>query len=62
MTKEEAIMEYIIPALKCTWNDKKVDEVFKALSLGMQPCESTHCRVLKAIVRIIVSTAKSRGM
>ena len=33
MTREEAIKEYIIPALKHTWNDKVCKEVLKALNV-----------------------------
>ena len=37
MTREEAIMKWIIPACKRAWNEKKCNEIFEAL--GQEPCE-----------------------
>lgn len=31
MTREEAINKWIIPAIKNTWNEKKCEEIIKAL-------------------------------
>ena len=31
MTREEAITDYIVPAIKRTWNDKKCKEILEAL-------------------------------
>lgn len=42
MTREEAIKEWIIPALKNTWNEKKNAEILKALE--QEPCEDTISR------------------
>lgn len=43
MNREEAIKEWIMPALKNTWNDKKNAEILKALE--QEPCED--CRNCK---------------
>lgn len=42
MTREEAIKEWIIPALKNTWNEKKNAEILKALE--QEPCEDAISR------------------
>lgn len=31
MTREEALTEWVIPAIEKTWNEKKCDEILKAL-------------------------------
>ena len=31
MTREEAIMKWVIPACKRAWNEKKCNEIFEAL-------------------------------
>lgn len=42
MNREEAIKEWIIPALKNTWNEKKNAEILKALE--QEPCEDAVSR------------------
>lgn len=37
MTREEAINKWIIPAIRNTWNDKKCEEILKALK--QEPCD-----------------------
>ena len=42
MTREEAIERWVIPALKNTWNEKKCDEILKALE--QEPCNDCISR------------------
>lgn len=50
MTREEAINKWIIPAIKNTWNEKKCEEIIKALE--QQPCDDAISResTLKAMI------------
>ena len=36
MTREEALTKWVLPALQKTWNEKKVEEILKALE--QEPC------------------------
>lgn len=36
MTREEALTEWVMPAIRRTWNEKKCDEILKALA--QEPC------------------------
>ena len=42
MTREEVIERWVIPALKNTWNEKKCDEILKALE--QEPCNDCISR------------------
>ena len=42
MTREEAINKWIVPAIKNTWNEKKCNEILKALE--QEPCEDCISR------------------
>lgn len=42
MTREEAINGWVKPAIKNTWNEKKCDEIIKALE--QEPCEDAISR------------------
>lgn len=42
MTKNEALTKWVIPALKTTWNEKKCEEVLKALK--QEPCDDAISR------------------
>ena len=42
MTREEAIEMWVIPALKNSWNEKKCDEILKALE--QEPCTDAISR------------------
>lgn len=42
MTREEAINKWCLPALQKTWNEKKIEEILKAL--GQEPCEDAISR------------------
>lgn len=42
MTREEAINKWIIPAIKNTWNEKKCEEIIKALE--QEPCDDAISR------------------
>ena len=42
MTREEAINKWIIPAIRNTWNDKKCEEIIKALA--QEFCEEAISR------------------
>ena len=49
MTREEAINKWIIPAIKNTWNEKKCNEILKALQ--KEPCED--CISREAVMHIL---------
>ena len=55
MTREEAINKWIVPAIKNTWNEKKCNEILKALE--QEPCEDCISRqaVLDKIKEICFS-------
>ena len=40
MTREEALKGWVIPALKNTWNEKKINEILKALEQTSEDCIS----------------------
>ena len=42
MTREEAVQGWIIPAIKNTWNEKKCQEIIKALE--QEPCDDAVSR------------------
>lgn len=40
MTREEALNKWVLPALQRTWNEKKVEEILKALE--QEPAKIGH--------------------
>jgi hypothetical protein len=54
MTREEAILKWIIPAIKNTWNEKKCNEIIKALE--QEPCED--CISRKEAIKAMEDKAK----
>lgn len=47
MTREDAINEYIIPAIKSKWNDKVCEEIIKALNAENKQNNNTDKDKLK---------------
>lgn len=43
MTREEALTEWVIPAIRKTWNEKKCDEILKALKQEPKYCDRNIC-------------------
>lgn len=61
MIREEAITNYIVPAIKRTWNDKKCKEILEALE--QEPCEDCISRqaVLDLISNFILEIPSESG-
>ena len=49
MTREEAINKWIVPAIKNTWNEKKCNEILKALE--QEPCDCITLRLEKGTLK-----------
>lgn len=61
MTKKEALNKWVLPALQRTWNEKKVEEILKALEWESIAQERHTERTTETLEYYMVFNAKGSG-